>query len=148
MGIGIGDRTMPTQRQPPRGKLDTRPQHGRIARQHAFDQPDTGGAIEPVDQQLELGLAPRHHARMGGEVALERRRAAGMTVLETAIEGAQSRRIDDRMGAGAARAAEHRVVTRSSQGLATMRAAAAGDSGRYRKDGDIGHLRNIRRVKA
>ncbi len=136
----------PLERQPSRREIDAGCEDRGNARQKAFDQPDAGGAVEAVDQQVECEGAVAGIAREAGEVGFEGQRAMRTALLEAPIEGDETCRADDGMGAGTAGAAE---VARRAQRIAAMQAAAR-CGGRRRKAGesDVAHRRNIRLVSA
>ena len=148
MSIGIGGGSVPSQREPARGKVDPSLRHRGIAREKALDQPDAGRAIEPLDQQVERERAVAAVAGEYREIGVQELRATGTGTVETCIERAQSHRVDDRVGAGAAGAAESIAVVRP-QNLAAMGADARRcRGGPGRRQGDAGHSRNIRLVSA
>ena len=56
MAVGVSWRATPAQGEAPRRETDPRPQDGWVEREQALDQPDAGGTIESIDQQVEGGL--------------------------------------------------------------------------------------------
>ena len=148
MIVGLAGRAAPAQRQAARGKMRPGALDGRIAGEQALEQPDAGGTVEAVDQQVELGLPCTHRAGIGGEIGVERHRPVGVALFEPAVERAEPRRADDRMRAGAAGAAEGGVAA-AAHDLPAMRADACRGRGRRRgEERGVGHRRNIRRVTA
>ena len=149
MPVGVVDRSLPRQRQAARRQMDPRARDRGIARQQALDQPDAGGAVEPVDQKLQRGTAVSVGPGISGEVDVERFGPVGTRLFEAAVEGAQAGGADDGVRAGAARATEQRVRP-AAQRLAAMRAGSQsrGSGDRRGVEDRGGHLRNIRRVCA
>ncbi len=148
MGVGLGRRAAPGERQAPRRQVHARLRDGRVAGQQALDQPDAGRAVESVDQQFERALVLAVFARMAREVDLQRFGPSRPPFLEARIEAAQAGGADDGVRTGAAAAAEF-VVAPSAHRRAAMRTGVRRAAcGRCGEEGGVGHLRNIRCVCA
>ena len=151
MAGGVGDRSPPRERQPPCRQMYPRARDRGVACQQALDQPDAGGAVEPVDQQLERCSSVVVRPGICREVDVERLGSVSANLLQLPVEGAEPRGTDDGMGAGAPGAAEL-CIRRAAHRFAAMRARPCGRRDRDR-DGGCGenrarHLRNILRVCA
>ncbi len=106
-GRGFDGGALPDQAQAPRRHVDAPLDHGGLARQDRFDQPDAGRALQPVDHEVEDG---RSGLGIGGDiggivdravlVGLERTR--GGVEGAAGVEGIEPQPLDDGMGGGAA----------------------------------------------
>ncbi len=124
---GFGFPASPDQPQPSRGHVHPRLRHGGVAPQHAFDQPDAGAALQPVDGQCQFAGPVRIRRHIAAEVqpvgGFRARRARRRVEQSLLVVSPQPQAANGFIGRRAAGAAEPPALP---CGQAAMRAGRIG----------------------